>query len=334
MASLEDGVIYRIISPHYRGVLELNERTKAVSVQDFTASSLQLWKATKSGAYWRLENVSTGFYLGAHLQTTVSNTSPVIGTQTKFRWKVEPAGVSKFPTALKEVHSVLLTIPFLSHGLDALEEQSYPGPPAIFWKLGTPNLADNQKWLFDPSQIVFSTPLDSPDDRNFSDVEPVLPLAHGKVYKIVNAQSRTVAHLEDDSGEVRGYRYNEGRNQLWEAVCEDESEPYLWSFKCILNELYLGLHGDRANKGTLIAGSPNSFTWRLVVNPLDGNLVEFYAPYSGLSMNLDGNKKAPGTVMELWSPHRARFWKFEEVEIKDRSQPLWLKDTPGAGTTQ
>ncbi|TFK24136.1 hypothetical protein FA15DRAFT_704790 [Coprinopsis marcescibilis] len=291
MASLKDGVVYRIISPHYRGVLELNERTKDVSVQDFTASPSQLWKATKSGAYWTLENVfSTDFYLGGHPQTTVAWGVHVVGTITKFQWKVGPAGVSKFPTALK------VTVPFSSHGLDASHGEKYPGPPAIFCRLGSPP-GHNQIWLFD------------------SEVQPpMLPIVHGKIYKIVNYQSRTVGHLERESGEVRGYSYNEGRNQMWRAVHEGGSDLYLWSFINISNGRSLGVKGGIANKGTLIAGLSESFLWRLVVNPLDHYLVQLYAPFTGLSMDLDGNNRAPGTEMRLWSPNRDRFWRFEEVD--------------------
>ncbi|TFK24163.1 hypothetical protein FA15DRAFT_431930 [Coprinopsis marcescibilis] len=177
----------------------------------------------------------------------------------------------------------------------------------------------------------------------------VEPCVNESVYKIVNIQSGTVAHVEA-SGSVKGYEYNEGRNQLvslfnwscvahlkfvdlraseWEAI-QQSSNPFLCSFKNILNGLYLSINGEFADNDTHIVATEHEFKWRLVVDPFNRDIYEIYVPYVNLSVDLQDDSKDPGTLIRLSNPKRAFHWRFEKVDIANRSAPVWETEYPGA----
>ncbi|TFK24164.1 hypothetical protein FA15DRAFT_641439 [Coprinopsis marcescibilis] len=304
MVQLENGKVYRFVSPRFRAVLELEDRTKRVVLNDFTGSSWQQWKAIKAGGLWKFSNVASGLYLGTDFAYSPSNGVELFGTANdEFVWQLKLATSTDHPTALK------LFVPYTQLGLDASAAHgSVPGGKVHFWDLG--DCQTNQIWIVDRL------------------VDPIVPCVQGSIYKISNVQSGTVAHIESN-GNVRGYEYNEGRNQLWEAIHES-SNPYLWSFKNIFNGLYLGIKGDLAKKDTHIVGTKKAFKWRLVVDSFDSNKFQIYAPHVNLSIDLHNNLKDPGTLMHLWSPIRDRHWRFEKVDVPDRSLPVWASEYPGA----
>ncbi|TFK20036.1 hypothetical protein FA15DRAFT_659421 [Coprinopsis marcescibilis] len=216
MVQLEDGMIYSFVSTRFRAVVELEDGTNRVVLHDFTGSPRQKWIAINSGKYWKFCNVGSGLYLGIDLRYSPSNGVEIIGTSNdEFLWKVEAKASTDHPTALR------LFVPYTRFGLDACTEGSIPGVKVQFWE------DTNHTLVID------------------SHVEPVTPFVKGAIYKIVNVQSGTVAHLESNGNgsantgfrpaPVRGYEYNEGRNQfahLGEQICSGILHSRLLALDC------------------------------------------------------------------------------------------------------
>ncbi|TFK21068.1 hypothetical protein FA15DRAFT_707537 [Coprinopsis marcescibilis] len=261
MVQLKDGEIYSLISTRFRAVVELEDWTKCVVLHDFTGSVWQKvqssfavkphrlgaeagnaakWTAIKAGEYWKSCNVGLELYLGIDIPYSPSNNLEIVGTlNNEFLWKVEPKTSSDHPTALQ------LFVPYTRFCLDASTIGSLPRVKVQFWEGGQHALVVNPH------------------------VEPVVPCINGTAYKIVNAKSGTVAHLESN-GNVCGHEYNEGHNQLWEAI-QEGSNPYLYSFKNILNGLHLGVKGNIPKNEVHIVKTKKAFRWCLVANSFDSS---------------------------------------------------------------
>ncbi|TFK24148.1 hypothetical protein FA15DRAFT_669805 [Coprinopsis marcescibilis] len=305
---LKDGNVYRLVSPYNKYVIELHELKKVPVINNPTGSQWQQWKAIKVYSLWKFESVAVpGLYLGLDRSETVKNGVTVSITPNQdFLWDVTSDVHPACPNALR------LRIPHMKHVLE-------------FELNGT--LASHKLQLIECYKGVHQCWIID------EDIEPAIPCINGSVYHIQNVRTETVVHFEPHTGNVRGYHYNEGRNQLacqWEAIRAGSDES-LWSFKNILNGQYLGISGDVAEPGKLIIGSKIPFKWRLVPNALNSNHFELYVPHVDLSMDIKDLSNAPGTEINLSKPCRDRHWRFEKVDIPNRNLPLWAQEYPGAG---
>ncbi|EAU89009.2 hypothetical protein CC1G_09978 [Coprinopsis cinerea okayama7 len=153
-----------------------------------------------------------------------------------------------------------------------------------------------------------------------TNVAPCPPCIPREMYKIINIQTSTLAHLENN-GNVSGFCYNEGRNQLWEPIpYEGSMRSYLYYFKNVFNGKYLGIRKhEEAKHETRVIGCDEPFLWNVVpdVGVTDG--YRLFVPFTEKNMDLCGDSPAPGTVIHL-DPRRipGKCWKFERVyQVED-----------------
>ncbi|TFK24145.1 hypothetical protein FA15DRAFT_694594 [Coprinopsis marcescibilis] len=301
---LEDGKVYRIVSLVSKGVVELHERTRAAVVNEPNGSQWQQWKAIKVDEHWRFESVAaSGIYLGIDRSKKAAGGVIVVGTPNRGSvWHLKCDEDRKHQNAIK------LFIPYTRNVLDVVSGSVESTKIHLF----NSHNGANQSWILDQN------------------IEPATPCVNGRIYYIQNVQTETVAYFESHTGNVRGYHYSEGRNQLWEAILADLDES-LWSFKNILNGRYLAIGGDIAEQGQSIIVSEKPFRWKLIPNALNSEQLELHVPNVDLSLDIKDLSRAPGAEIVLSQPSRERLWRFEKVNIPNQNLPLWAQEYPGAG---
>jgi len=145
------------------------------------------------------------------------------------------------------------------------------------------------------------------------------PVEDERLYKIVGAPSGTVMHAEVD-GKVAGYPYNEGRNQLWRASCQDERGAHFVAFQNFATGQYLAFDlppdvVEDPQHGARLLTAENPFHWQLVRDPEDASGYRLLVPFQRINADLHNGDASPGTPIHLYSPIADKYWTFEEVPV-------------------
>ncbi|EAU89036.2 hypothetical protein CC1G_10005 [Coprinopsis cinerea okayama7 len=292
-----EGSIYRFVNVHFSATLELDRQGHGTVLNDFTGSAYQQWEARRGlGGLWKFRSVATGNNLGLDLGKIAKNCALTTDTPTEFLWKVNRI-------EFEGRQCLQFIVPNTAYVLDASSPHDIGGVFPYNTVYVYENwFSGNQMWYLDDN------------------VTPQPPCVVGCTYKISSSNGSSVAHLEDDTGKVSGFRYNEGRNQLWEAV-PFENETYLWAFKNVFNGLYLGIDSDSevAKERTRVVGSPTPFFWYIAPDSIIGDAVRILVPYTTLVLDLSQHDSAPGTVIHLYRRADShQHWKFEHVGTAER----------------
>ncbi|KAF6758620.1 hypothetical protein DFP72DRAFT_1064733 [Ephemerocybe angulata] len=235
----------------------------------FTGTPFQVWEAASVNGLWTFKNAETGRYLGYTLYVPVKEGDVIKATTHPFTWQVtrDAKGWAK------------LSVPYTNFVLDMEANQNS-------WAVTgrTSYEQSNQRWILD-SEITFK-----------------LPITAGNLYKIVSSNVGAVVNLDDSSEFVSGYKYNEGRNQKWEAIPGDAGT---WFLKNHLTHTYLGIGAMVANHGTPVVGTEQPFAWDIIRKYVDGkpckrNGVMLRVPSTELALNPDYlSHNNPGTKIQL-----------------------------------
>ncbi|KAG2007984.1 hypothetical protein CC2G_013466 [Coprinopsis cinerea AmutBmut pab1-1] len=191
------------------------------------------WRVTITNGLCSFFNVASERYLGlkqSRSTAALSDGVQLVGTADEFLWEVTRTG-----TVYR------LSVPYTNYVLDADTYGTLPGIKLQLYQRWTDK--SNQQWTID------------------TDIFPRIPCLENRKYKIVNGQSGTVMHLEDTMN-VSGFRYNEGRNQLWEPVRVDGL--YRWMFRNSRNGQYLGIKRGDAARGTRVVTVTEPFVWIVI----------------------------------------------------------------------
>ncbi|KAF6753481.1 hypothetical protein DFP72DRAFT_407121 [Ephemerocybe angulata] len=291
---LESGRTYKFANVKTGSALTIHPATLRVLGNHYIGSPLQLWEVASRNGLWTFKNNETGLYLGFDVGVVANNGKDVTATANAFTWAVmrDEKGWSK------------LFIPYTKQSLDLDDHGGWGNGIGIHSYVAIDNLC--QKWVIDP-------------DTSFE-----APVASGELYKLLNPASGTVAHLEEPSNEVSGFRYNEGRNQKWEVL---SSGSGTWFIKSHYNGLYIGIKDNVAEKGARVVGTEGPFAWDIAPKYREGrrkpNGTILYVPNTELAFNLKSGNASPGTEIQLWTDPNSwpkQYWVFEKVECLTQCQ--------------
>ncbi|EAU89034.1 hypothetical protein CC1G_10003 [Coprinopsis cinerea okayama7 len=293
---ITEGTIYRFVNIQFAATLELDPRGQRTVLNDFTGTGYQQWEARRGIAgYWKFRNVATGLNLGFDVGRIAENGTLTIGTAAEFLWEVRQVNAE----GRQCLHLLVPnTIYALEGSYPQRAEAAFPFNNVQVWEYWK---GPNQTWFLDAK------------------VDQGPPCVSGSIYKILSSNGSSVVHLEDDTGNVSGYRYNEGRNQLWEATAY-ENEKYMWSFKNVSNGHYLSISGT-AKEGTRIIGSPTPFVWYIAPDSMITGAFRMFVPYTKMNVDLHMGNSSPGTVIHLYKRAAKKYWRFQKVGSSDDSHP-------------
>ncbi|KAJ2921607.1 hypothetical protein H1R20_g15487, partial [Candolleomyces eurysporus] len=280
----EAGQIYILVNCNTGNVVQLEE-TKKIAGYSFNAGQNQRWEASQEDGtgHWFFKNPWSGLYMGVASDTAaIVNGTRVVGVPQPFAWNVVPDRTQGG-----------------NGGSYRFNLDSYNQPPG------------HESYLWERTDVLWHL-----WKFELLDTAVEAPVQAGGMYKIVNCHTGTVAHLEDNRN-LAGYRFNDGRNQKWEAS-QEEGTGY-WFFKNPWSGLYMGITGAAGNS-TRIVGVPQPFAWNIV--PDRGQV--------NTALNLDLGKADPGYSIHLWDRTNVlwHLWRFErldsgaELDAHDHEAPV------------
>ncbi|KAF6755166.1 hypothetical protein DFP72DRAFT_1067891 [Ephemerocybe angulata] len=287
---LEPGRTYKFANVKTGSALTIHPTTLRVFGNHYIGSPLQLWEAASKNGFWTFKNSETGLYLGFDVGVVANNGRHVVATANAFRWAIirEDSGKGWMK----------LFVPYTNQCLDLDDNGGWANGITIQSVAAHNNHCG--KWVIDP-------------DTTF---EPIaIP---GELYKLLNCESKTVAHLEEPSNEVSGFRYNEGRNQKWEAL---PSGSGTWFIRNHYNGLYMGIKGTVAELRSPVIGTEEPFAWDIAPRYREGRrepngaIDRVYVPNTEFAVCIMNGNPTPGTILELWTNPNDwyQYWVFEKV---------------------
>ncbi|KAF6765535.1 hypothetical protein DFP72DRAFT_204582 [Ephemerocybe angulata] len=296
---LESGRTYKFANVKTGSALTIHPTTRRVFGNHYIASKLQLWVAASKNGFWTFKNSETGRYLGFDVGVVAKNGRHVVATANAFAWAIVREDSEK--------GWMKLFVPYTNQCLDLDANGGWANGITIQSVAAHNNHCG--KWVIDP-------------DTTF---EPIaMP---GELYKLLNYESKTVCSLRgafERRQTVSGFRYNEGRNQKWEAI---PSGSGTWFVRNHFDGLYMGIKGTIAEIGSCVVGTEAPFAWDIAPRYKEGRRREpngaiVYVPNTELALCIENGSSSPGAKLKLWADPIgwSQYWVFEKVECLTQCQ--------------
>ncbi|KAH6906895.1 hypothetical protein BKA70DRAFT_1563319 [Coprinopsis sp. MPI-PUGE-AT-0042] len=228
-------------------------------VRPYIASESQHWKLTTSdGAFWHVQNVESGRYLGLPIHERAQDSVIVREVDHKFAWHMKMLGGHRY---------YVLYVPYSSHIVDINPEMTTQGSDVL---LNQDGQGDHQVWILceDPQLDVSSTLEDG-------HIYQIISMFHGYMYFDLDTKKVSCSRSETSGGgQFRAVRTDHG-----------------WAFQHVQTQRYLGIpHTIALDDAIQVSTVVKPFTWMIIpdayVSKWSAMTFEIWLPFASRVLNL------------------------------------------------
>ncbi|KAH6899104.1 hypothetical protein BKA70DRAFT_1406456 [Coprinopsis sp. MPI-PUGE-AT-0042] len=251
----------------------------------YIASQSQQWSLkTRNGVGWYLQNVASGLYLGLPADEHARNGLPVHEVEHEFEWYLKREGDSS--------NCFSLYVPYTRHVIDL--NPGNPKPEMVLY-IYEDGKGPHQVWHLCKDLHL----------------ETSKALVDGKIYRIVNGQSKTMMTLKEDYT-VACFQSDLAEGQKFKAIKTLTG----WAFRTVHTDRYLGIPLTivAPDNGPRLSSVATEFTWMVFPHYDDRKRFRIWIPFTRKLMDLHRGLSEDDTPIHILEDRdvECNWWIFEE----------------------